>query len=87
VVSRTQIDRLSSRIEALAVHAKGTFGVDTMVDDPREVLMRRLGVIAERMRATAEERGEPFPPPLSLAEREDIIQRFRSATQRATHGD
>jgi hypothetical protein len=77
MVTRTQIDRLSSRIEALAAHAKGNFGVDSIGPSPKEELMRRLRVISERMREAAEERGEPFPPLLSPEERDDIVRRFR----------
>ena len=77
MVTRAQINRLSSRIEVLAAHAKGNFGVAPALDDPREELMRRLRAIAERMRGAAEERSEPFPPPLSRKERDDTIRRFR----------
>jgi len=77
MVTRTQIDRLSSRIEALAAHGKGNFGVVSIGPSPKGELMRRIQVISERLREAAEERGEPFPPPLSREERDDIAQRLR----------
>jgi hypothetical protein len=74
MVTRTQIDRLSSRIDALAAHAGCNPSVDRTMGDPRVELRRRLQVIAERMGAAAEERGEPFPPQLPREERDEIIR-------------
>jgi hypothetical protein len=76
MVTRTQIDRLSSRIEALAACVKSNLGVDRIVDDPRESVKRRLEVIAERMRAAAEAEGEPFPPP-PLEQHDELVRRLR----------
>ena len=76
MVTRTQIDRLSSRIEALAAQANCSRGVAGTKDDPREQLKRRIELMAERMRAAAESEGEPFPPPLSREERGRLVRRF-----------
>ena len=74
MVTKTQIGRLSSRIEALATRAN--HGPTRTMGDPRVELMRRLRVIAGRMGAAAESEGQPFPPQLSGEERDDIIRRF-----------
>jgi hypothetical protein len=75
MVTKTQIDRLSSRIDALADRVNQ--GPARTMDDPRVELMRRLRVIAERMGAAAEAEGNPFPPHLSGEERNDIVRQFR----------
>ena len=77
MVTRTQIDRISLRIEALAARANCNRGPGGTMDDPRSELMRRLQVIAERMEAATEAEGEPFPPQLSRGERDGIVRRFR----------
>jgi hypothetical protein len=83
MVTRTQIDRLSSRIEALTARAK------SKVDDPREELLRRLRVMDDRMRAALVDMGEPLPPPPSQEERDDIFRRIREHvhSRRGNHGD
>jgi hypothetical protein len=77
MATQSKIQHLSRRIEALAAQAKGNFGIDSIGPSPKEELMRRIRVISDRMREAAEERGEPFPPPLSPEERDDIVRRFR----------
>jgi hypothetical protein len=77
MVTRTQIDRLSSRIDAQAAHAGCNRGVDRTMGDPRVQLLRRLEVIAERMGSASRAEGNPFPPQLSRGERDDIARRFR----------
>ena len=83
MVTRTQIDRLSSRIEEFAAHAKSNIRTCSTA---REEVLRRLQVGSERMRVAADESGEPFPPALSRGERDDIIRRFHGfvAKQRAS---
>jgi hypothetical protein len=70
MVSRARIERLSSRVDALAAHA--VFGGQNTT--ARGELARRIDAIAKRLQAIAEERGEPFPPPLSGEEHRRVLE-------------
>jgi hypothetical protein len=87
MVSRAQVDRLRTRIEALASSAKVNSGVERAENDPIAELMRRITAISDSMREMAEEKGEPWPPIMSLEEKEAVVRYLRELAEAKTRAD